>query len=565
MKLKKSSKVVTGILCGLMAAGAMVGSASPVFAEDPTSGITVTEDGAYNQAPDADATAPVIYISNQDPNFDRDYSVYKILDATVADDNGRVNSASADEKSTPISYTISTSSPFYDLVKDYADLTLTPAADDATLMVVTKKDTFDAAKFADTTKAYIAVHTDLTPIATPNVKKHTKVKITGIPVGYYAIVGTNPDSAKGATSSNVALDTSNYMAWIVDKNYTPKTYLSVSDEDPEVGEVINYEFRTEGVASQGFDSQDYTLKITLPKEDTIDADLRHAQLRVAGAGDITIDETGKVTLADGTQIGTASISDNALTVVLDAVKLNNNNKTKAQPFAGAEVKLNVNATVNENALYGGTENIAADTSKETSGRVAAGHLEYMSNPADKTEKNMPNDAQAYTYTFHVDVDKYVAGEPNTKLAGATFVLSRPAQTDASGNDLNVAYYRYNHDTQKVEWVDDINFATYLTTDSTGVVSFNGIQAGQTYHLIETKAPDGYNMMTEGKDITLTRGGDIPVQQTITEETVEVPNASGTELPESGAAGTMMIYLIGVAIAGAGALYVVARRKEQNVA
>lgn len=547
-----------------MAAAVMAVAAAgvaPVYAE----GVTVTEDGAYNVAPSNDSTEPLIYISNPDPNFDRHYSVYKIMDATIAenDDSGKSAVGGAN---VPISYTISTSSPFYDLVNTYTGLTKTAAADDATTIVVTKADGFDAAAFADLTKTYIADHKDaVTAIATPTVAKKMKVKISGITPGYYAVVGTNPDPAKGATSSNVAVDTANYVAWIVDKNYTPKLYLTVNDPDPEVGELINYELSTEGVASTGFKTQNYVLKITLPKEDTIDTDLRHALLRIDGAGDITINEDGVVSLADGTQLGTASVSsaDNAITVTLDAVKLNGNNASKVQPFAGASVKLNVNATVNENALYGGNEHKAGDASQEVTGRMAVGHMEYQSNPANLTETNTPNDAIAYTYTFHVDVDKYVTGNKNSKLAGATFVLERPAQKDASGNDLGVTYYRYNHDTQKVEWVSDINFADYLTTDSDGIVAFNGIQAGQTYHLIETEAPDGYNLMTEGKDITLTRSGDIPNQQTITEETVEVPNASGTELPESGAAGTMMIYLIGMTIAGVGAVYVVTRRKGQH--
>ena len=58
----------------------------------------------------------------------------------------------------------------------------------------------------------------------------------------------------------------------------------------------------------------------------------------------------------------------------------------------------------------------------------------------------------------------------------------------------------------------------------------------TYYIVETKAPMGYNLMTQ--TITVDIDGSTPVLSTV------VKNNKGTQLPSTGGMGTTMFYIVG---------------------
>ena len=99
----------------------------------------------------------------------------------------------------------------------------------------------------------------------------------------------------------------------------------------------------------------------------------------------------------------------------------------------------------------------------------------------------------------------------------------------------------------------------MTTDKDGAASFDGLANG-TYHLVETKAPAGYNQLTAPVTITV-NGDDTGAKLTVTEK---VENQAGTLLPSTGGMGTTIFYVLGaVLVVGAGVLLVTKKRMSQS--
>ena len=101
----------------------------------------------------------------------------------------------------------------------------------------------------------------------------------------------------------------------------------------------------------------------------------------------------------------------------------------------------------------------------------------------------------------------------------------------------------------------------------GKVTIVGFDNG-VYYLEETVAPEGYNMLTSRKEFTIADGnldsvfnGDIYSSGS----GVHVVNKTGSMLPETGAAGTMMFITFGtIAVLGAGVLLVTKKRMNMIV-
>ena len=96
----------------------------------------------------------------------------------------------------------------------------------------------------------------------------------------------------------------------------------------------------------------------------------------------------------------------------------------------------------------------------------------------------------------------------------------------------------------------------------------------TYWIVETKAPDGYNKLsdpikleiTNGKVSVISESGMVSGSPSVSAQTgtciVTVMNSSGEELPETGGIGTTIIYILGaVLVVGAGVLLIVRKRNK----
>ena len=156
---------------------------------------------------------------------------------------------------------------------------------------------------------------------------------------------------------------------------------------------------------------------------------------------------------------------------------------------------------------------------------------------------------------------------NKPLLGAEFTLKDSAENLIT---FVASTEGADHQLYRVAESDDAAEArtTTIKLDAKNKAMIRGLDAG-TYTLTESKAPDGYNILTE--PITLkvttddTTGGQKVLVKIESDDTapggpVTVTNQAGSELPETGGVGTTLFYVFGaILFLGAGAV-LIARRK-----
>ena len=158
-------------------------------------------------------------------------------------------------------------------------------------------------------------------------------------------------------------------------------------------------------------------------------------------------------------------------------------------------------------------------------------------------------------TFAIKIDKYVAGSPATKLANAKFDLYRTATTEetSAGGIETIPHTN----------VQGIKLERDVVTDDNGSATFEKYEANGTkydYYLVETQAPNGYNILAEAVKVNFT---DADVGPTNGVYTVKVPNSSGITLPITGDEGIVIFTVIGIALmAGAVILFVLFHKKAK---
>lgn len=452
-------------------------------------------------------------ITVDNPIEGQTYTAYKIFDVVY-------------DEATPkhYSYTIEGGSEWFKTVETYANtegsgLTLT-LVKGTTTYVVTTTDAFSAPPFADALKAAVNGKTGRTLAVAGG-----KATVTGLDLGYYFVTSS--------TDALCNLTTTNPAVIIHDKNEMP--FEKKDDKvSAEVGETVNYTIKGKVPDHTGFTK--YTYLIT----DTMSEGLTFKQ-------DVTV-------TVGGTDVTSAC----TITYNVD----NNANKfTVSIPVRdytiGAEILVTYTALVNENAVAKISKNSAT--------------LTYSNNPSDSTKTDTTATVEETVYSSKIaieKVEKLAADATATpkKLKDAEFVLYKKAPTDADPNAIQ--YYKKWDDTdttKAVSWVNTIAEATTVKTDENGEASFEGLANG-TYYLVETKAPAGYNQLTEAQKVEVHDGEhNAPVtSETQLTVTAKVENQAGTLLPSTGGMGTTIFYVLGaVLVVGAGVLLVTKKRMSQS--
>ena len=443
-------------------------------------------------------------ITVDNPIAGQNYTAYKIFDVVYNDGQ------------TAYSYTIDSTSAWFNTVDTYSKqtnsgLTLTKVGDTTTYVVTTTGD-FSAPPFADALKKAL----DANPTAftgTPLTKSGSpeKASATVNELGYYFVTST--------TGALCNLTTTNPNANIHDKNDMPFK-KEVDKTNVDVGQTVTFKITGKVPDYTGFNTYTYLITDTMTDGLTFNGDSLTVKV-----GEATV--TNDCTIAYD-----AETAPQTFTVSIPVLE-------KKYNF-GAEIVVTYTATVNKNAIAVISTNQAK--------------LTYSNDPTTGETKDSQTEEQK-VYTSKIVIDKFETDKKDTvKLEGAEFVLYKKAPNDADQNAIQ--YYKQDETTKAVSWVDAIADATKVTTDANGAASFDGLANG-TYYLVETKAPAGYNQLTEAKDVVVT--GSI-TDSTKLSVTAEVANSAGTLLPSTGGMGTTIFYVLGaVLVLGAVVLLVTKKR------
>lgn len=196
-------------------------------------------------------------------------------------------------------------------------------------------------------------------------------------------------------------------------------------------------------------------------------------------------------------------------------------------------------------------------------------LEYGNDP-DNTTTTTPSEAK--TPTYPLDINKYAKGGDNKKLAGAKFKLYSNKEDADAANDNSIKVSAVAG--KAGHYVVDPTSTTteFVSVDSiTGVDGYNlhvnGLAAG-TYYLVETKAPEGYNKLTDPIKVTITKAGDTnwTVKKNDTAENdkiIDVENSTGSILPSTGGMGTIAFTVVAALLVLGVAVSFIRDRKKEN--
>lgn len=167
------------------------------------------------------------------------------------------------------------------------------------------------------------------------------------------------------------------------------------------------------------------------------------------------------------------------------------------------------------------------------------------------------------YTCGISLEKYDAKNRDILLDGAEFMLARLATEEevadpdiktetlvlSKGKTANVIYVEF-YDSE--DWTQD---KVQVVTTVNGKALLYGLEK-DTYYLVETKAPEGYNLLSYPIPVTL--------DEVSHKNIVAVANSNNFVLPGTGGIGTTIFTLVGAAMTlGSGAVLAGKKRKEDE--
>ena len=206
--------------------------------------------------------------------------------------------------------------------------------------------------------------------------------------------------------------------------------------------------------------------------------------------------------------------------------------------------------------------LVADTSNPNAGKKIT--VTYTAKVKELTVENTAgshtadatyggNNVPVKLFTGEITLLKYGDSDEANVLKDAEFEVSKDeAATPLKFKLQKNGNYRYAPDAEDA--------STVVKTNAEGKIVVEGLNVG-TYHFKETKAPEGYSINTDGKDITLTQTG---VATAIVKASGKLNDTKLNALPSTGGIGTTIFTIGGCAIMiVAAGLFFATRRKTQK--
>lgn len=219
------------------------------------------------------------------------------------------------------------------------------------------------------------------------------------------------------------------------------------------------------------------------------------------------------------------------------------------------------AKLNENAVAGSV----------TTGNSVNLVYEYTNNPDKEIE--FGTDIDTTIYNWGIEITKQ--SDIGEKLDGVTFELYKGNADGIVGNALKFSQID-GEANDGVYYLDTAGDST-LTTSADGKLVIHGLASG-TYYLKETKTKDGYVLLKDPVKIVINPDSEFDGETTATigdskpsvssdgnnRFAVTVVNNKGFDLPQTGAAGTALFAIVGMALAAvAGGLLFFLRRSSKK--
>lgn len=412
------------------------------------------------------------------------------------------------------------------------------AADDhaGAVAIVSDSKKFDA--FVEKVKKY-ALENGIA-VTDSKTATGTSVVFSNLSLGYYLVY------PQGGLTAACSLTTTDPEATVDVKTEYPEIDKVIvengTDKDvttSKVGDMVTFKLTSTVPDMTGYTK--YTYKVT----DTLSAGLTFNNDVAVKVGTRTLYSPQDFKVTPVAHAGNETIFE------IDFVDF-----LQHQARAGDKVVITYTATVNENAVIGGT------------GNPNEVNLIYSNNPKDENSTDKTPDDIVIVYTFMLNLEKVDAANHATKLNGAIFSLWTPefisGATTKSHTDggSSIVLYLIKND---------------LETTGNGTFQFN-VKAG-TYYLFEETPPTGYNKMTDPIKFTVTPefdpntnlllnvttdNTDVTWDASTGSVSTTVENRSGLELPSTGGRGvTLFVAGGGVLMLGSIGTLIFRRKKSPS--
>ena len=390
-------------------------------------------------------------------------------------------------------------------------------------------------------------------------------EITGLSAGYYLI--KNKTVNEGEAYTDFILEV------VKDVEITPKGQKPTLDKqikhnesgewgvvgDNQIGDTVEFRTITTVPNTTGYTNYDYTIY------DEMSTGLTSNVKDASGI---------KIKINDGEELDSSYY-----TVTVDSANANKFSVTVNILKAITDDK--IEAGNNLYTYYTGVLNKDAKVYDEGKQQNTA-YLQYSNNPHDNTTKGETPHVTVYDWTFKMNVQKIDGADKEKELSGAKFVLSKNGAVDlgtidengtpAKTENLIKLVYDSTNNTYRIATASDAN-TTYVMT--AGNITIRGLDDAVDYYLYETKAPAGYNRLTEPVkfkiNATYNETGDtytdvstkVGEAEAVTGLKVRVENNAGTTLPSTGGMGTTVFYVVGGGLMAVAVVLLVTKKRMEN--
>lgn len=182
----------------------------------------------------------------------------------------------------------------------------------------------------------------------------------------------------------------------------------------------------------------------------------------------------------------------------------------------------------------------------------------------KDKATVENDKQAYTTAqkaYDDAIDKYNKLTKEQQQGSEGTTAKQEIETTKVARDNAFLKVRTDY-----EWVAESTKAVKFTSNSKGQFEVTGLAQGK-YYLKETKAPEGYALLTGEVEFTVdkdsyTKNGNIAYESAQTgTDAMQVKNKKVT-IPQTGGVGTLIFAVVGISLMGV-AIYAMKRRNSEE--